>query len=196
MNLETLTQNTVVLGILGAMLYGGIFFARVRLDPDEPETFDSIKFATTVLLGGVFGAISAVLGIQPTYEHVGFALTSYAGTVALVEYGIKALINGERRQAQRGFGKAIERFLATTMSHGTSRGEVSESIEEGTDEYSGLDESEQRERWEGRFPEEEALLQRDDETLLEGENEGVRQTDESGINEDNSEDTSGGLPPA
>ena len=149
-------------GALGAFIYGAMFFAYVRLDPENPETFEPIKFGTTVVVGAVVGAIFGAAGIAPTYESIGFVLTSYAGTVALIEAAIKALLNGNKRRAKSSALEAIEAAFETTFSHGRSREDLERELSLGTSEYGDQSDAERREEWNRLYPGPDTAAQLDD----------------------------------
>lgn len=160
---DLLTQlHPVSQGALGAFIYGAMFFAYVRLDPDDPETFDPIKFGSTVLVGMVVGGVFGAAGIAPTYESVAFALTSYAGTVALTEAAIKALLNGNKRRAQDSALEALRVAFGTTVSKGRSREDLERELERGTAEYGETSNAERREEWDRRYPDPDTAAQLDD----------------------------------
>ena len=176
MTTDLLTQlHPVSQGALGAFIYGAMFFAYVRLDPDDPETFDPVKFGTTVLLGAIVGGLFGAAGITPTYESIGFVLTTYAGTVALIEAAIKALLNGNKRRARDSALEAVRVAFGTTASKGRDRDELERELSLGTAGYGDRSNAERREEWDQRYPDPDTAAQVDD---TDDENDGTREDNE------------------
>ena len=79
---------TIVVAILAAI----IFAASGYLKSVGTEDFDTPKFAATVLVGAVVGAIMYASGLPVTEAGVLEQLAAYAGIVVVVENILKAIL--------------------------------------------------------------------------------------------------------
>lgn len=69
-----------------AGLYSLLWYGRQVVDPTKPSPdFDIIKLLSTVLVGGVIGAVSILSGIQLTQTSLENQLLSYGFLIAVVE---------------------------------------------------------------------------------------------------------------
>jgi len=78
--------------ILIAVLAAAIFAASGYLKSVGTENFEAAKFAATVLVGIVVGAVMYVSGSPVTESSVAEQLAAYAGVVAVVENALKAFL--------------------------------------------------------------------------------------------------------
>lgn len=155
-------EYPVVQGLIGAAIYGSSVFLKRRSDPENPETFDLFKWGTTVAFGAIFGLVLMGLGIEPTFNNIEFLFATYIGLVVVTESALKALINGDKKRAKKKGDQAFSEAIKATISLGTSRGQVKDSIE------NGMTEEELDEEWED-YPEYETWAQEDE---GEGDEEG------------------------
>ena len=158
------TASPLVQSLVGGASFGFLFWLRNRVDPDDPDPFDPIKFATTMLLAALIGIAFEVGGIDPAFEHYAFVLVTFGGTVGMIEAALKALARGDRYAAQRHLERAGQSAVRTVLSLGTSSSEVKDSIESGADERAAraMSNEERREEWNGLYPESEAYYLVDD----------------------------------
>lgn len=156
------TAPPIAQAIAGGALFGLIFFAKVRFDPDNPESFDPVAFLFTIGLSSAVGGAFDLVGIAPTFDHFAFVLITYAGAIALIEGSIKAFARGDRYAAQTKLQKAGRSVVDSTIGLGTSREEIEESVEAGASETGKMDDEELREEWGGPYPDEETFYLVDD----------------------------------
>jgi len=79
---------TILIAILAAI----IFAASGYLKSAGTENFEATKFAATVLVGIVVGAVMYVSGSPLTEANVTTQIGIYAGIVAVVENVLKAIL--------------------------------------------------------------------------------------------------------
>ena len=79
---------TILIAILAAI----IFAASGYLKSAGTENFEPTKFAATVLVGTVVGAVMYVSGSPVTEANVATQIGIYAGIVAVVENALKAIL--------------------------------------------------------------------------------------------------------
>lgn len=158
------TASPLVQSLVGGATFGFLFWLRNRVDPEDPAPFDPIKFATTMLLAALIGIAFEVGGIDPAFEHYAFVLVTFGGTVGMIEAALKALVRGDRYAAQRHLERAGQSAVRTTLSLGTSSGEIKERVERGADERTDreMSDEERREEWDALYPESEAYYLVDD----------------------------------
>lgn len=80
-----------------AAVYSMVFYVKKRASKGEVK-FNPFKLAATVGVGAVIGGIYAVSGMEFTRGEIATQLTTYAGTVALVETMIKAAWRGYKQR--------------------------------------------------------------------------------------------------
>lgn len=170
------TASPLVQSLVGGATFGFLFWARNRVDPDDPSPFDPIKFGTTMLLAALIGIAFEVGGIDPAFEHYAFVLVTFGGTVGMIEAALKALARGDRYAAQRHLERAGQSAVRTALRLGTSSEEVTDSIERGADERAGreMSDAERRAEWDALYPEEEAFHLVDDADGVETDAEPTR----------------------
>jgi len=78
--------------ILIAVLAAVIFAASGYLKSVGTENFEAAKFAATVLVGIVVGAVMYASGSPVTEANVATQIGIYAGVVAVVENVLKAIL--------------------------------------------------------------------------------------------------------
>lgn len=194
MPIELSTLPVIVQSIIGGATYGLLGYARVRFDPDNPESFDPVKIGSTVLFAALIGVGFELAGVQPTYEHYLWALMTFVGTIAAFEKALQAIVKGNREGAAEHLTEAGENAVSTVLSLGGTRESTTKSIEEGAAEYRDKSDDELREEWDGRLPEREAYLQVDDyegEETREYEAIGVP----SDVRDEDADETESGLSP-
>jgi len=82
---------TIGYAILAAIVYSVIFYGKKHFKPDNPDSFDMVKFTATVIIGAIIGIVFYVGGLPPTAEAVEIQLGAYAGIVALTETILKTI---------------------------------------------------------------------------------------------------------
>jgi len=78
--------------ILIAIVAAAIFAASGYFKSVGTENFDTVKFAATVLVGLVVGAVMYASGSSVTESNVAAQLAMYAGVIAVVENVLKAFL--------------------------------------------------------------------------------------------------------
>ena len=78
--------------ILIAIVAAAVFAASGYLKSVGTENFDTPKFAATVLVGLVVGAVMCASGSPVTESNVAAQLAMYAGVIAVVENVLKAFL--------------------------------------------------------------------------------------------------------
>jgi len=78
--------------ILIAIVAAAIFAASGYLKSAGTENFEATKFAATVLVGIVVGAVMYASGSPVTESSVAAQLGMYAGVIAVVENVLKAIL--------------------------------------------------------------------------------------------------------
>ena len=78
--------------ILIAIIAAAVFAASGYLKSAGTENFEPIKFAATVLVGIVVGAVMYAGGSPVTEANVATQIGIYAGIVAVVENVLKAIL--------------------------------------------------------------------------------------------------------
>jgi len=78
--------------ILIAIVAAAIFAASGYLKSAGTENFEATKFAATVLVGIVVGAVMYASGSPITEANVATQIGTYAGVVAVVENVLKAFL--------------------------------------------------------------------------------------------------------
>jgi len=78
--------------ILIAIIAAAIFAASGYLKSVGTENFEPTKFAATVLVGIVVGAVMYVSGSPVTEANVATQIGTYAGVIAVVENVLKAIL--------------------------------------------------------------------------------------------------------
>lgn len=158
------TASPLVQSLVGGASFGFLFWLRNRVDPDDPDPFDPVKFGTTMVLAALIGIAFEVGGIDPAFEHYAFVLVTFGGTVGMIEAALKALARGDRYAAQRHLERAGQSAIRTALSLGSSSGQVRDRLEEGADERAAteMSDAERRKEWADLYPEEEAYHLVDD----------------------------------
>jgi len=78
--------------ILIAIVAAAVFAASGYLKSAGTENFEPAKFAATVLVGIVVGAVMYVSGAPVTEANVATQIGTYAGVIAVVENVLKAIL--------------------------------------------------------------------------------------------------------
>jgi len=81
--------------VLAAILYSLVFYAKKL---GKGEKFDPYRFASTLIIGAVVGALMQAQGVpveQMTFEQ---RLAMYAGAIALTESVLKAVVRYFRKK--------------------------------------------------------------------------------------------------
>ena len=158
------TASPLVQSLAGGATFGFLFWLRNRVDPEDPDPFDPVKFGTTLVLAALIGIAFEVGGIDPAFEHYAFVFVTFGGTVGMIEAALKALARGDRYAAQRHLERAGQSALRTALSLGASSDEVTDRIESGADKRveNNMTDEERRAEWDGLYPEAEAYHLVDD----------------------------------
>lgn len=82
--------NTVFIPVITAITYSMILFAKKNIDSGNPQAFEPIKFASTVLLGLLLGVASLWLNLPITQAGIEAAFLTYGGALILIESILKA----------------------------------------------------------------------------------------------------------
>jgi len=82
--------ETVLIAVLAAAIYSATSYLKKHMK-DDPENFDPVKFAATLIVGAIVGFSMWTSGIPITQEAVETQLVAYAGLVAIVENVIKVI---------------------------------------------------------------------------------------------------------
>lgn len=77
--------DTVILSIVAAMIYAGSAYLKKNLNENNPESFDAVKFLTTVVIAAGIGVVASSLGVVITEEYVALQLATYGGLTAILE---------------------------------------------------------------------------------------------------------------
>jgi len=82
--------ETVLISVFAAIVYSLSMFVKKALKSENPDSFDAVKFAVTVMWGALIGLYMAYSGIEITEQSVEAQFTAYAGLIALTENILKA----------------------------------------------------------------------------------------------------------
>lgn len=84
-------EAQAILGSMGsALVYSFLFYAKKRAGKNK-ESLDVRKLTATLIVGGIIGVFYGYYGIPIDKPTIMEQLATYAGTIALVESGIKFL---------------------------------------------------------------------------------------------------------
>lgn len=78
----------VVVAVLSAAMYASIWYGRAR---QKGETFDPMKFGSTLIVGAFVGLTLGLAGTQVTFPTIEAQLAGYAGLIAMVEGILKTV---------------------------------------------------------------------------------------------------------
>jgi len=92
--------QSVLTGAVSALVYSLVFYAKKRAKSGA-ESLDFKKLTATLAVGVVVGAAYGYYGIPITQPSVTEQLATYAGTIALVESGIKTLYRAVKQQQSK-----------------------------------------------------------------------------------------------
>lgn len=84
--------ETILISVFAAIVYSLSMFVKKALKSKNPDSFDAVKFAVTILWGTIIGIYLSASGLEITEQSVEAQFTAYAGLIALTENAIKALI--------------------------------------------------------------------------------------------------------
>lgn len=87
--------STVIFAILGAAVYGIIFFIKAWVSMDPKPPFDPYKFGATLIVSFIIGLIAGMTGVPLTEADFLVQMGAYAGYVAMLETLLKALIGAK-----------------------------------------------------------------------------------------------------
>ncbi len=82
----------VILTVVSAIVYGGIFFIKAYMTTDPKPPFDRYKFTATLVVAALIGVIAAFSGATLNEGELIAQLGQYAGYTAIVETLLKAII--------------------------------------------------------------------------------------------------------
>lgn len=84
-------ETQAILGGMGsALVYSFLFYAKKRVGKDK-QGLDVKKLTATLIVGAMIGAFYGFYGIPLDKPTIMEQLATYAGTIALVEAGIKTV---------------------------------------------------------------------------------------------------------
>ena len=83
--------ENVLTGILTAIVYSIVFYAKKKMKRDNPQKFHKGKFFATVVVGACVGASFGLNGVDITAGTVESTLAAYTGVIALTESMIKSI---------------------------------------------------------------------------------------------------------
>jgi len=89
--------GSLAIAVLSAVVYSMSMYVKKHLNPDNPQSFDRVKFATTVIWGVLIGIILDMSGVPINEQSVEEQFLIYAGLIALTENIIKAVVRALRR---------------------------------------------------------------------------------------------------
>ena len=81
--------GTILISIFAAVVYSMSMYVKKCLNPENPQSFDALKFLATVIVGAIVGAVMAISEIPITEESFEKQFMAYMGLVALVENLLK-----------------------------------------------------------------------------------------------------------
>ena len=83
-----LTLTTVLLPLIGAIIYAGVFALK---NVQAGQVLEGTKFLATLVIGVVIGVICIMTGVVPTQTDVETQLLVFAGLTAVVETVLKLI---------------------------------------------------------------------------------------------------------
>jgi len=89
--------GSLAIAVLSAVVYSMSMYVKKHLNPDNPQSFDPVKFATTVIWGVLIGVILDMSGVPINEQSVEEQFLIYAGLIALTENIIKVVVRALRR---------------------------------------------------------------------------------------------------
>jgi hypothetical protein len=89
------TIEQLIIPVLAATIYAAAGFMQKS---QSDQTFDQIKFLSTVLLGLALGVISIFAGWQVTMETIGQQVIAYGGFIVIIERVIKTLLKWQETE--------------------------------------------------------------------------------------------------
>lgn len=89
--------GSFVIAVFSAIVYALSMFVKKNLNKDNPQSFDTAKFITTVIWGAIVGLVLQYSGINITEQTVEQQFITYAGLIAITENIVKAIIRAIRR---------------------------------------------------------------------------------------------------
>jgi len=89
--------SSLGIAILSAVVYSLSMYVKKHLNPDNPQSFDTVKFLTTLIWGIIVGAILQFSGLPITEQSVEEQFIAYAGLIAITENIVKAIVRALSR---------------------------------------------------------------------------------------------------
>lgn len=83
--------NLIFIPVITAIVYSVLIFAKKNIDVQNPQAFDVVKFAATVLIGLVLGLVSVWFNLPVTQAGMEAAFLTYGGAIVLVETVLKSV---------------------------------------------------------------------------------------------------------
>lgn len=95
--LETQVFMSVLMAMLSALVYGFVFFSK-EFEKTGEEQFSYEKMLATLVVSIFVGLIGYIVGVETSYENFVLVMTSYAGSIAIIETIIKSIMNWHKRK--------------------------------------------------------------------------------------------------
>ena len=88
---------SVGIAVFSAVVYSLTMFVKKYLNSDNPQSFDTAKFITTVIWGAIVGVALQMAGLPINEQTVEQQMATYAGLIAITENIVKAIIRAVTR---------------------------------------------------------------------------------------------------
>ena len=88
--------GSLLIAIISAVVYSLSMYVKKHLNSENPQSFNTAKFVTTVIWGAIVGAALQLSGVPITEQSVEQQFVAYAGLVAITENVVKAIIRAAR----------------------------------------------------------------------------------------------------
>jgi len=90
-------MQEIFIAIGASIVYSASMYLKKTLKEENPQSFDAMKFISTVIVGAIIGASLHFSEVPITEASVEEQFVAYAGLVAIVENCIKAIVRALRR---------------------------------------------------------------------------------------------------
>jgi len=97
--METQVLQTVGMALLASLAYSLTFYVK-KTEKIEPETFNSTKFISTMIVGAFVGVSMELSGATLAFTSFEAELAAMAGTIAVVESVLKAIYRKVDQRSQ------------------------------------------------------------------------------------------------
>jgi len=88
--------GSLLIAIISAVVYSLSMYVKKHLNSENPQSFNTAKFVTTVIWGAIVGAALQLSGVPITEQSVEQQFVAYAGLIAITENVVKAIIRAAR----------------------------------------------------------------------------------------------------